>query len=163
MNTKKVGNLIKKLRKEKELSQQELADILGVSPKTVSKWECSNGLPDITLLKKLSEVLDVTTDELLDGNQNNQKQKQKKNKLPFIVIILIVISIIIIFFIIDKNNITNKVEYNCEVIRTFHIDKTKNSNDENYLYVTVSEYQVEGTYTIKMPKTISKDLEEGSK
>lgn len=162
MNTKKIGELIKKLRKEKGLSQQELADKLMVSPKTVSKWECSNGLPDITILKNLSEVLGVTIDELLDGNQNNKEQNKKKSKVLLIVIICIILLIIIIFFMLKQNNISNKVEYNCEVIRTFHIDKIKNSNNQNYLYITVSEYQVEGTYTIKMSKTISKDLTEDS-
>ena len=137
MNTKKIGELIKKIRKEKGLSQQELADKLMVSPKTVSKWECSNGLPDITILKNLSEVLGVTIDELLDGNQNNKEQNKKKSKVLLIVIICIILLIIIIFFMLKQNNISNKVEYNCEVIRTFHIDKIKNSNDQNYLYITV--------------------------
>lgn len=51
MDQKKIGNFIAKLRKEKGMTQRELADILCVSDKTVSKWECGNSLPEITLLE----------------------------------------------------------------------------------------------------------------
>ena len=52
MEQKKIGKIISTIRKEKELTQQQLGDILGVSSKTISKWETGNGLPDITILKK---------------------------------------------------------------------------------------------------------------
>ena len=46
-------------------------------------------------------------------------------------------------------------------VKTYNIDNINSSNDSNYLYITFKEYQVEGVYTIKLPKTISKDLEIG--
>ena len=60
MEQNKIGKLIQNLRREKKLTQQELADKLGVSPKTISKWETGNGLPDISLLKKVSEIFNIT-------------------------------------------------------------------------------------------------------
>ncbi len=62
------GATIKKLREKKGLTQTELAKILGVSSKAVSKWECAKGLPDITLLEPLSKALGVSLSELMSGN-----------------------------------------------------------------------------------------------
>ena len=68
MDSKKTGELLAKLRKEKGLTQRELSSILEVSPKTISKWETGCGLPDISLLKKISEIFGITIEELLEGN-----------------------------------------------------------------------------------------------
>jgi transcriptional regulator with XRE-family HTH domain len=62
-----IGQNIKRLRTEQSLTQQALASILNVSPKTVSKWETGAGAPDISQLVPLSRAFDVTTDELLIG------------------------------------------------------------------------------------------------
>ena len=68
------GNTIKKLRERKKLTQSELADIICVSDKTVSKWETGKGLPDITLIEPLASALGVSVIELMQGeyviNQN---------------------------------------------------------------------------------------------
>ena len=56
MEQNKVGKLIQKMRQEQKLTQQELGDKLGVSPKTISKWETGGGLPDIGFLKRISEI-----------------------------------------------------------------------------------------------------------
>lgn len=62
-----IGNRIQKFRKEKPLTQEALADQLGVSPQAVSKWENDSSCPDISLLPQLCRILGVTTDELLSG------------------------------------------------------------------------------------------------
>lgn len=167
MDTKKVGNLIAKLRKEKSLTQQELADLLGISSKTISKWETGNGLPDISFLKKISEVFNITIEELLEGSLNNKKEPKNENtnkyKTLFILIITSLIVILILTLIIINNlKPQNQSQNNCTVIRTYYIDNIGKSNDENYLYITIHEYQVEGTYTIKLPKLISGNLEVGN-
>ena len=59
MNTYVTGAAIKKLREERQLTQAELAEQIGVSSKTISKWETAKGLPDITLLQPLSQALSV--------------------------------------------------------------------------------------------------------
>ena len=78
MDQKKIGNFIAKLRKEKGMTQRELADILCVSDKTVSKWECGNSLPEITLLGTLCEALDSNVNELLSGEKIVDTEYSKK-------------------------------------------------------------------------------------
>lgn len=65
-----IGNRISKYRKEKGMTQEELAATLGVSSQAVSKWENDISCPDISLLPQLAKVLDVTTDELLTGKND---------------------------------------------------------------------------------------------
>lgn len=75
MNTYVTGNTIKSLREKKNLTQKQLADILLVSDKTISKWETQKGLPDITLLEPLAKALNVSVTELLSGEcvSNNNR------------------------------------------------------------------------------------------
>ena len=74
MNNYVTGGTIKALREARNLTQAELADKIGVSSKTVSKWETAKGLPDITLLQPLAAALGVSVIELMNGepiaNQN---------------------------------------------------------------------------------------------
>ena len=74
MNNYVTGGAIKALREARNLTQAELADKIGVSSKTVSKWETAKGLPDITLLQPLAAALGVSVIELMNGepiaNQN---------------------------------------------------------------------------------------------
>ena len=68
MDTYITGSTIKNLREKKRITQAELADMLGVSSKAVSKWETGKGLPDITLIEPLSKALSVSVMELMSGN-----------------------------------------------------------------------------------------------
>lgn len=68
MNVEKICIAIKILRKRKSLTQHQLADKLGVTDKAVSKWERGLGTPDISMLNKLALILDIDTDNLLEGN-----------------------------------------------------------------------------------------------
>ena len=61
------GTTVRRLREDKSLTQNELADILGVSSKTVSKWETAKGLPDISLIEPLAKALNVSVSELFSG------------------------------------------------------------------------------------------------
>ena len=62
------GAVIKRLREEKNMTQQQLADKLSVSAKTISKWETDKGYPDITLLESIANALSVSVTELISGN-----------------------------------------------------------------------------------------------
>ena len=64
-----IGKRIALLRKEKGMTQEDLANAMGVSPQAVSKWENDQTCPDISALPKLSKLLGVTVDELLEGKQ----------------------------------------------------------------------------------------------
>ncbi|MDL2281156.1 helix-turn-helix domain-containing protein, partial [Selenomonadales bacterium OttesenSCG-928-I06] len=68
MQNIKVGNIIRKLRTEKNMTQKQLADKMNISDKTVSKWERGLGCPDISLISELSSLLEIDTASLLDGD-----------------------------------------------------------------------------------------------
>lgn len=70
MDCAKTGKLIRTLRQEKELTQLALAEMLGVSDRTVSKWENGRGAPDVSLLGGLSRALGVNIEEILRGELN---------------------------------------------------------------------------------------------
>ncbi|MCM3163399.1 helix-turn-helix domain-containing protein [Metabacillus litoralis] len=67
MDNSKVGNLIYNLRKEKGLTQKQLADSMNISDRTISKWERGYGCPDVTLLPSLSSILGVNIENILEG------------------------------------------------------------------------------------------------
>ncbi len=67
MDCAKIGRLILNLRKEKRLTQQQLADALNISNKTISKWECGLGCPDVSLWPDLSAILGVDIKQMIQG------------------------------------------------------------------------------------------------
>ena len=69
MNTYVTGTTIRQLRESRRLTQAELAQRIGVSSKTVSKWETAKGLPDISLLQPLAQALGISVIELMNGEQ----------------------------------------------------------------------------------------------
>ena len=72
MDSVKIGKYIAYKRKQKGMTQQELADILMITNKAISKWETGVGVPDISILKDLAKALNVTVDELLEGEDNHE-------------------------------------------------------------------------------------------
>lgn len=86
MDCNKIGKLILELRKEKDMTQKQIADLLNISDKTISKWERGLGCPDISLLPELSQVLGVSIDGILSGEINlNELVGGNMNKLKFYV------------------------------------------------------------------------------
>ena len=81
MDPVKTGKIIHLLRKEKGLTQKQLAEKMFISDKTVSKWECGAGCPEISLLRQLADILDVEIDALLKGqlDQNDRNGGNMKN------------------------------------------------------------------------------------
>lgn len=69
MNQDKIGSFISELRKEKNLTQKELAERIGVSDKTISKWETGRGIPDIAYMEPLCTSLGITMNELISGEK----------------------------------------------------------------------------------------------
>jgi len=167
MDSEKVGKLISRLRRKKGFTQQALGDKLGVSYKTISKWECGKGLPDISMLKEISLIFGITTDELLSGelkvkDNDEFNIKNNNNKKRLFLIILVMCMVILGYFIYNSYDNKDDVDdFDCTVIRTYYIDSIGKSNDSNYLYITVHEFQVEGTYTLKLSRLISEKLEVG--
>lgn len=82
MDQIKTGQFIKAVRKERSMTQQELADKLYISEKTVSKWETGKGMPDVSLMLPLCKILDISVNELLSGqklDENDYKVKAEEN------------------------------------------------------------------------------------
>ena len=69
------GNTIKDLRIKRGLSQEKLAEHLGVAPQSISKWERNEGYPDITFLIPLAEFFDVTLDTLMERDESKKELK----------------------------------------------------------------------------------------
>lgn len=115
MDKIKIGEFILDCRKEKGLTQEQLAEKLGVSSKSISRWENGNTLPDYSLLKDLCNELDINVNELLSGEkikENNYINKSEENlvnlrkqiderKKVLTIISYVILSIIIIAFILN--------------------------------------------------------------
>lgn len=88
MNNEKIAEFLKSLRKAKGYTQQQVADLLFISPKTVSKWESGEGIPDISIISAVAEVYDVSVDDILKGEKSNlENQKdQQRNKVQSTII-----------------------------------------------------------------------------
>ena len=116
MDQEKIGKFIQKLRKEKKMTQQELADKLNVTDRAISHWENGRRLPDVSLFKPLCEIFNISVNELISGeridkntimkkseeniistlnmNEENQKKSRKIIGTLLIILIIIVISVI---------------------------------------------------------------------
>jgi transcriptional regulator with XRE-family HTH domain/DNA-directed RNA polymerase subunit RPC12/RpoP len=79
MDQIKIGNFISEMRKEQKLTQRQLADSLSISDKTISKWECGKGLPEVSLMMPLCEILGISVNELLNGEKIVMENNERKN------------------------------------------------------------------------------------
>ena len=78
MDQKQIGKFIAERRRAQNLTQRQLADALSISDKTISKWECGNGLPEVSLMLPLCEKLDINVNELLSGECLSETQYFEK-------------------------------------------------------------------------------------
>ncbi len=77
MNQKQIGVFLKELRKEKGMTQEQLAEQLNVSGRTVSRWETGNNMPDISLLVEISELFDVSISEIINGERKSENMNEE--------------------------------------------------------------------------------------
>ena len=113
MNQKKIGKFINQKRKEKNLTQKQLAEYLGVTEKSISNWENGRNMPDLSLFEPLCKILNITINELMSGEAIANKDYQKKLEENIInlalsntkrlhkriVILLIVVTIVFIILL----------------------------------------------------------------
>lgn len=88
MNQVRIGRFIAEMRKEQAYTQRQLADILGISDKTISKWEMGNGLPEVSLMIPLCVALKINVNELLSDERltdSKYKHKTEENIMNLIV------------------------------------------------------------------------------
>ncbi len=165
MDQEKIGKFIKKLRKDNNLTQDELAKKLGVTYQAVSKWENGKSIPDIAILKDISILFNVNIDELLEGNV---KEKKKLNKKIFIsiTILSLCVVLILVFFVVHKETYQFKVlgtdssEFDVSGVLAFSPDKSSiyissidynNSNDNTeYKSLSCNLYDVNGDLKTKI-------------
>ena len=84
MNQEKIGKFIAECRKENNLTQEQLAEKLNITRKAISKWETGNGLPDVSIMQELCDVLKITLNELFNGEKipdENYKKVADENLL----------------------------------------------------------------------------------
>ena len=77
MEQKKIGNFLKELRKEKGITQEQFAEVLGVSGRTVSRWETGNNMPDISLLVAIAEFFEVSIPEVINGERKSENMDEE--------------------------------------------------------------------------------------
>lgn len=123
MNNKEIGKLIATLRKQKNMTQQDLGDKLGVGFRAVSKWERGINFPDIGLINDLCEILGITTDELFKGKLNSENKTKKPKKLS--LSIKISLSIIGVLLIVISSIVAI-------IINIPHVYEMKNTSDADY-------------------------------
>lgn len=77
MNQKKIGVFLKTLRKEKDMSQEQLAERFSISNRTVSRLETGNNMPDLSILIELADFYDVDIREIIDGERKNENMNSE--------------------------------------------------------------------------------------
>ena len=81
MDQIKIGGFLKDLRKEKGITQEQLAEKLGVSGRTISRWETGNNMPDISLLVEIAEYFDVSIPEIIKGERKSEDMKEETKEV----------------------------------------------------------------------------------
>ena len=148
MDSVKIGQFISNLRKQNKLTQQSFAEKLGVTYQAVSKWENGKSIPDIAILKEISNQFNVSIDELLDGKKKELNNK-KYIKYLIISLTILIIIIIMIYAINHKEHFefkglyTNNNEFSINGVMAFTKDKSSiYISNINYKKEDNEEYKV---------------------
>lgn len=80
MNQTEIGEFIAKCRKEKKLTQAQLAERLNITDRAVSKWETGKSMPDSSIMLELCEILGITVNDLLSGEKISMESYEKKSR-----------------------------------------------------------------------------------
>lgn len=87
MNQQKIGKFIAQCRKNKNITQQELSEKLGVSDRTIGNWENGRNMPDLSLFKPLCDELDISLNDLMSGEKVDEKNTQQKSEENIVYVI----------------------------------------------------------------------------
>lgn len=151
-----IGSIIKDIRKKNNLTQNEFASILGVTFQAVSKWENDKSIPDITILKDISNKFNVDLNYLISGKKVNINKKSffKKNMIIITVIIFIIISVCVFLFFHKHNyefktlngetkdiKVTGSITYD-ESKSSIYLNIDYNADDnQKYSYIKCTLYE----------------------
>ena len=150
----KLADYLKKYRKEKNITQEELACMLYVTKQAVSKWETERGLPDIETYKEISKLLGVSVDELLGLEKDNaissNEEKSKKLLFLFSIICSLLVCAIVIVVIAIATGPKEEVVDNYEKTKQELISKTESELDitlpevKEYNYIDFNKWIIAG-------------------
>ena len=85
MDQKKVGSFLRELRKEKQLTQEQLAERFGVTNRSVSRWETGSNMPDLSILVELADFYDADIRDIIDGERKGEDMnKEEKERLQLV-------------------------------------------------------------------------------
>lgn len=101
MDQIKIGNFLKELRKEKSLTQEQLAEHFNVSSRTVSRWENGNNMPDISILVELAEFYGIELREIIDGERKSEDMDKETKE---------VVNKVVDYTSEDKESIIKKIQ-----------------------------------------------------
>ena len=151
-----IGSIIKDIRKKNNLTQNEFASILGVTFQAVSKWENDKSIPDITILKDISNKFNVDLNYLISGKKVNINKKSffKKNMIIITVIVFIIISVCVFLFFHKHNyefktlngetkdiKVTGSITYD-ESKSSIYLNIDYNADDtQKYSYIKCTLYE----------------------
>ena len=151
-----IGSIIKDIRKKNNLTQNEFASILGVTFQAVSKWENDKSIPDITILRDISNKFNVDLNYLISGKKVNINKKSffKKNMIIITVIIFIIISVCVFLFFHKHNyefktlngetkdiKVTGSITYD-ESKSSIYLNVDYNADDnQKYSYIKCTLYE----------------------
>ena len=165
MDQNKIGNFIKKIRKNSKLTQQQFASKYGVTYQAVSNWEQGKNLPDISLLKQISDDFNVSIDELLKGEKTLKKNKTSKKIYLILIIIVILFTIVLSIIILNSEfefktisskcpnfNISGSICYNHNKTSIYinNIDYCGNNDNSEYINIECSLYQQQNNIETKI-------------
>lgn len=151
-----IGSIIRDIRKKNNLTQNEFASILGVTFQAVSKWENDKSIPDITILKDISNKFNVDLNYLISGKKVNINKKSffKKNMIIITAIIFIIISVCVFLFFHKHNyefktlngetkdiKVTGSITYD-ESKSSIYLNVDYNADDtQKYSYIKCTLYE----------------------
>ncbi|MBE5820571.1 MAG: helix-turn-helix transcriptional regulator [Clostridiales bacterium] len=165
MDQERIGSFIAECRRNKKLTQLQLAEKLGITDKAVSKWETGKGLPDASIMIDLCDELDISVNELLSGEkltQDNYQEKANENIVSMVKVadknrksknkIILIFLILILLFLTCKvlfgvyQNIETNVDYDERIMKCEIIDDTI-IYEINGLSVVSADYEQINTET----------------
>ena len=151
MNPEEIGKIIKDIRQKYNMSQKDFADKFGVTYQAVSKWENGKNIPDISILKEISEEYEISLDDVL---LNKKVNNHNKKIIGIITISLLVILILLMCLIIKNNDFEFKtITTNCSdftVTGSMAYNKDKSSIYISHITKKVEQLFVCLTITFSM-------------
>ena len=174
MDQEKVSKFIKEIRKKYNLTQKELADKYNVTYQAVSKWENAKNVPDILILKRMSEDFNISIDDILDGNYSKKNKNKKIYMLLITLILLFIIIFVFILKIIKNNNnfefktlstscnnftISGNISYNSQksAIYITNINYCGGNDNNKYEEIECILYEINGDKEIEISSFKSND------